>query len=149
VKKVFGRIALVLMLLVSASVAWLGYSISAGFENWPWTVRDTYRSGNFEGIIVGSTKASTVQQIFAGQKQGALDRIVFMEDAGMLDAQENPGSPLTGNAVQRMGHADHWHLAFPGCRADGTRPICSIELYFSQDRLVRIVHERYFGPEGT
>jgi hypothetical protein len=138
-----------MMLVVAVAVAWLAYSVSANFENWPWTVCDTYRSGSFEGVTIGSTKADALEQIFVRQRQGALDSVLLIEDAGMLVAQERAGGPLTADAVQRIGHADHWHMRSPVCGAHAMEAFCSMELYFSHDRLVRIVYESYFGPEGT
>ena len=135
-----------MMGIVALAVAWLGYSVSATFENWPWTVRHTYRSGSFEGVTIGSTKADAMEQILVRQRQGALDSVVLMEDAGMLVAQERAGGPLTTDAVQRIGHANHWYIGSPVCSVQIMKPSCHLELYFSKDRLLRIVHVSYFGP---
>jgi hypothetical protein len=145
----FGRIVLTMILVVALAVVWLGYSVTATFENWPWTIRHTYRSGSFEGVTIGSTKADVMEQIPLRQRQGALDSVVLIDNAGMLVAQEQAGGPLTAEAVQRIGHADHWHLRAPVCVAHTMKAFCSMELYFSHDRLIRIVYESYFGPEGT
>jgi len=143
---VFGRVALKMMLVVALAVAWLAYSVSVTFENWPWTVRHTYRSGSFEGVTIGSTKADALEQILVRQRQCALDSVVLIDDAGVLVAQERAGGPLTADAVQRIGHADHWHMRSPVCGAHAMKAFCSMELYFSQDRLLRIVYVSYFGP---
>ena len=147
--RLIGRVALTMMLVVALAVALLVYSVSATFENWPWTVRHTYRSGNFEGVTIGSTKADAMEQILLRQRQGALDSVALIDDAGVLVAQEWAGGPPTAEAVQRTGHADHWHMGSPGCSAHGMKPVCSMELYFSRDKLLRIVYVSYFGPEGT
>lgn len=146
VLRLIGRVALTMMLVVALAVAWLAYSVSATFENWPWTVRHTYRSGNFEGVTIGSTKADAMEQILLRQRQGALDCVVLIDNLGVLVAQGSAGSPLTADAVQRIGHADHWHMGSTGCSAHGMKPVCSMELYFSRDRLLRIVDVSYFGP---
>ena len=144
--RLFGRVALTMMGIVALAVAWLGYSVSATFENWPWTVRHTYRSRSFEGVTIGSTKADAMEQILVRQRQGALDSVVLMEDAGMLVAQERVGGPLIVDAVQRIGHANHWYIGSPVCSVQIMKPSCHLELYFSKDRLLRIVHVSYFGP---
>jgi hypothetical protein len=144
--RLFGRAVLTMMLVVALALAWLAYSVSATFENWPWTVRHTYRSGSFEGVTIGSTKADALEQILVRQRQGALDSVVLIEDVGMLVAQEYSGGPLRAEAVQRIGNADHWHMRAPLCVAHAAKAFCSMELYFSQDRLNRIVYESYFGP---
>jgi hypothetical protein len=144
--RVFVRVALAMMLVVALAIAWLAYSVSATFDNWPWTVRHTYRSGTFEGVTIGSIKADAMEQILLRQRQRALDSVALIDDAGVLVAQERAGSPLTADAVQRIGHADHWHMRSPVCGPHAMKAFCSIELYFSQGRLIRIVYESYFGP---
>jgi hypothetical protein len=114
----------------------------------PWTVRHTYRSGTFEGVTIGSTKADAMEQILMRQRQRALDSVALIDDGGVLVAQESVGGPLT-DAVRRIGHADHWHMGSRACSAHVMKPVCSMELYFSQDRLTPIVYESYYGPEGT
>ena len=143
---VFVRVTLTMMLIVALAVAWLAYSVSATFENWPWTVRHTYRSGNFEGVTIGSTKADAMEQILLRQRQGTLDRVALIDDLGVLVAQEAAGGSLTVGAVQRIGHADHWYIGTPVCSVQVTKPGCHMELYFSQDKLRRIVYVIYFGP---
>ena len=95
---VFVRVTLTMMLIVALEVAWLAYSVSATFENWPWTVRHTYRSGNFEGVTIGSTKADAMEQILLCQRQGTLDRVALIDDLGVLVAQEAAGGSLTVGA---------------------------------------------------
>jgi hypothetical protein len=146
-RKLLGRIALTMILVVALAVGWLAYSVSVSFENWPWTVRDTYRSGSFEGVTIGSTKTDAMEQILVRQGQGALDSVALIDDAGVLVAQERVGGPLTADALQRIGHADHWSIDLPVCvlhvmKLSG----CHVELYFSRDRLIRIVYVSYFGP---
>jgi hypothetical protein len=135
-----------MMALVALAVAWLAYSFSATFENWPWTVRHTYRSGTFEGVSIGTTKADAMEQILLRQRQGTLNRVALIDDLGVLVAQERVGGPLTGEAVQRIGHADHWYIGSPVCSVHAMQHGCHLELYFSQDRLLRIVYVTYFGP---
>jgi hypothetical protein len=103
VVSLFGRVALTMMLAVALAVAWLSYSFSAAFENWPWTVRHTYRSGSFEGVTIGSTKPYAMEQILLRRRQGALDSVVLIDDAGVLVTQESAGGPLKADAVQL-----HW-----------------------------------------
>ena len=141
-----GRVALTILVIVALAVAWLAYSVAATFENWPWTVRHTYRSGNVEGLTIGSTKAVTMEQIVLRQWQGAPDCVVLFDNLGVPVAQGSAGSPLTADAVQRIGHADHWYLGLPVCGSHVMKPGCHMELYFSQDRLIRIVYEMYYGP---
>jgi hypothetical protein len=145
----FGRIELTMMLVVALAIAWLAYSVSVTFENWPWTVRHTYRSGSFEGVTIGSTKMDVMEQILRRQRQGGLDSVALIDDAGVLVLQERAAATLTADAVQRIRGADHWSMGSPGCGAHDKNAICSMELYFSQDRLLRIVYVSYFGPEGT
>jgi hypothetical protein len=139
VPRLLGRVALTIMLIVALAVAWLGYSVSATFENWPWTVRHTYRSGNFEGVTIGSTKADAMEQIQLRQRQGALDSVAFIDDLGVLVAQERAGGSLTADAVQRIGHADHWYLVSLARSVQLMKPGRHMELYFSQHRQLRIV----------
>jgi hypothetical protein len=75
------------------------------------------RSGNFEGVTIGSTKADAMEQILLRQRQGTLDRVALIDDLGVLVAQEAAGGPLTVEAVQRIGHADHWYIGTPVCSA--------------------------------
>jgi hypothetical protein len=140
------RRRLTMMLVLALGVAWLVYSFLGTFENWPWTMRQIYRSGSIEGMTIGSTKADTMDQILLRQKQGALDTVVLIDDAGVLVAQEHAGSPLTTDASQRITHADHWSIRSRQCGDHMMKPICTIKLEFSNDRLLRIVHETYFGP---
>jgi hypothetical protein len=93
-----------MMLVVALAVAWLAYSVSATFENWPWTVRHTYRSGNFEGVTIGSTKADAMEQILLRQRQRALESVALIDDAGVLVAQEWAGS---SRQVSRSGIYTH------------------------------------------
>lgn len=145
--RVFSRVALTMILVVAIAVAWLAYSVSATFENWPWTVRHTHRSGNFEGVTIGSTKADAMEQIIVRQRQGVLDSVVFVDDLGVLAAQDSDGGPLTAEAVQRIGQADHWYIDSPVCISPVMKPSgCHMELYFSRGRLLRIVFVSYFGP---
>jgi hypothetical protein len=144
--RAFGRVTLTMMLIVALAVAWLAYSVAATFENWPWTVRHTYRSGTFEGVTIGTTKADAMEQILLRQRQGTLNRVALIDDLGVLVAQERVGGPLTADAVQRIGHADHWYIGSPVCSGQVMKPGCHIELYFSQERLLRIVYVTYFGP---
>ena len=145
--RLFVRVALAMMGVVALAVVWLAYSLSANFENWPWTVRHAYRSGSFEGVTIGSTKGDAMEQILVRQKQGALDSVVFVDETGVLVAQDWAGSPLTAEAVQRVGRADHWHMRASVCVAHVTKPSgCHVELHFSRDRLRRIVYVTYFGP---
>jgi hypothetical protein len=142
----FGRAALTMFLVVALALAWLVLSFAATFENWPWTMRTTYRSGTHEGVTIGSSKADVMEQILLRQRQGALDSGVLIDDAGMIVVQERAGSPLTAVAVQPIERADHWHMRSPVCHSHVMKPICTMELYFSQDRLLRIVYVTYFGP---
>jgi hypothetical protein len=137
------------MLLGVLAVAWLAYSVSATFENWPWTVRHTYLSGSFDGVTIGLTKADVMEQILLRQRQRALDSVALIDAVGVLVTQERAGAPLTAEVAERMEHADHWHMRSPRCGAQDMNLAFSIELYFSQDRLLRIVYVSYFGPEGT
>lgn len=141
----FGRAALTMMVVVALAFVWLVYSLRVNFENWPWTVRDIYREGSFEGVTIGSRKADVMEQILARQREGALDSVAFIDDTRVLSAQERAGGPLTAEAAERIRRADHWHMYSP-CRAHVMKPICSMDLYFSDDRLLRIVYETYFGP---
>jgi hypothetical protein len=86
-----------------------------------------------------------MEQILRRQRQGTLNRVALIDDAGVFVAQETAGGPLTAGAVQRIGHADHWYIGSPLCSAQDMKPGCHMELYFSQDRLLRIVWT-YFGP---
>jgi hypothetical protein len=87
-----------------------------------------------------------MEQILLRQMQGALDSVVLIDDAGVLVAQERVGSPLTAEARQRITRADHWSIRSRQCSDRVMKPICTIKLEFSNDRLLRIVHETYFGP---
>jgi hypothetical protein len=86
-------------------------------------------------------------QILVRQRLGALDSVVLIEDAGMLVAQERAGGPLRADAVQRIGHADHWYIDSPMCVSHVMKPSgCHMDLCFSQGRLLRIIFVSYFGP---
>jgi hypothetical protein len=111
-------------LLIPALAAFgIFLSVMTNFGTWPWTVRHSYATGGFQGLGIGDTKRVTRNQI------------------GILKSRVS----TSGRTIAFRESADRWILDAPECPAF-LHPVCTVDLYFSNDRLIRIVRETYYGP---
>lgn len=146
---VIRRTLLILVGTVCAGIVWLGYSIGAEFENWPWTVNHTYRSGEFGGIAVPSTRQQVLDRILAGQSAGRFGKIALIDDEGIEVVQDDAAHAIRAGMSDRLGRASVWVFDTEICECQfelDSKCTCNVRLYFKGEELTKLVHSEYSGP---
>lgn len=133
------QIAVGSMLGVAAVIAFLMYSLSASFSNWPFTLSSTHSRGSYRGITIGESKDLVFEQVATAQRQRKLEWVSIDEPGARTYADTFGSTALTVADRARVMRSDRWQANLPGCN-------CWAVLEFENNRLLRIVESRYHGP---
>lgn len=133
------KIGLSILSIALVLAAFGFYSAAVTFQNWPWTVRSDVTDQQIAGFVAGLDKA------------GVLDHAIRAEDAGLIRvmlplgrppgpaSQRLEGTDLTTEHLARFTPYDEWVVGL-------TEADRSLNLYFVDDRLDKIVLLEYRGP---
>jgi hypothetical protein len=125
--------------LIVVAVAFLTYSATVTFSNWPWTKTETHTSGAVMGFTIGASKSSCFQQAIVLEQQGEI-RALHLVDAepGTYDERFR-GTNLSPADFDRVRLSNVWRLGLVGENA-------WLVLTFEDENLARIESKEYRGP---
>ena len=132
------RTVVALLALCAFAAVFYGYSMAVTFRNWPWTLTQTYTSGEFLNFHLGEDKRTVFTKVKALQEEGQIG-LVLLSEAGVR-ADELFGGVLTEASRGRVLESDTWFLFY----GDDERAT----LVFNDDSLREIQWQRYRGPNG-
>ena len=134
-RKAFG----VFLGLCALAAVFYGYSISASFRNWPWTVTRTYTTGEFCGFSLGEDKQSAFAKAQILQENGQIGLVLLSEPG--VRADELFDGVLIESGRDRVLRSNSWFLFY----GDDERA----NLVFNDDdTLGEVRWRRYRGPHG-
>lgn len=121
------------------AVAFLTYSGSVTFSNWPWTKTETHTSGTPMGFKIGVSKLECFKQAIALEQQGEI-RALHVVDAepGTYD-ERFKGTDLALADYDRVRSSNVWRLGLVGVNA-------WLVLTFEDAHLTRVERKDYRGP---
>jgi hypothetical protein len=124
---------------VCALAAFLLYSASVTFGNWPWTVTETWKSGGVLGFEVGASKLEAFRRAIAAQRERSIEVLWLVDEPPGVHADRFQGLDLADRHWERVRASDRWKLSLVGENA-------WLLLEFEADRLAAITRQRYRGP---